>query len=221
MAKSAAATDNSELMPEVNVESPSRWSRYRADITAGSLKLAESRVVADLLLSGADQDAWKQAVGPENRLQTRSPATARRLARLIRNRLETMGPELWLLVRDGKGDVATHAVLAATVKHSQLLADFLIMVVGEQYRRFSTTLARPLWDEFLDGCRERDPAMPQWPDSTRRRLRSSVYQILAQAGYIESTRKPTLRTVHIADQVLSYLKANKQDRVLRCIQVAP
>jgi len=208
-------------MPDSVVLSPSRPSGYRADLTAGSLKLAETRVIADLLLNRAGSDVWKQAVGPENRLQTRSPATARRLARLIRNRLETMGPDLWLLVRDGRGDVATHAILAATVKQSQLLADFLVMVVGEQYRRFATTLARPLWDEFLEGCRERDPAMPQWPESTRRRLRSSVFQILAQAGYIESTRKPTLRTVHIADQVLAYLKANHEDHVLRCIQVAP
>lgn len=196
-------------------------SIYHADLTAGSLKLAESRVIADLLLRHADHDAWKSAIGPENRLHTRSPATARRLARLIRNRLETMGPDLWLLVRDGKGDVATHAVLAATVKQSQLLADFLVMVVGEQYRRFATSLARPLWDEFIEGCRERDPAMPQWPESTRARLRSSIFQILAQAGYIESTRKPNLRTVHIADQVLTCLKANNEDRVLRCIQVAP
>jgi len=200
---------------------PTALSLYHAELTAGSLKLAESRVVAELLLRHADQDTWKSAIGAENRLHTRSPATAQRLARLIRNRLETMGPELWLLVRDGNAHVATHAALAATVKHSNLLGDFLIMVVGEQYRRFATTLSRTLWDEFLDGCRERDPAMPQWPESTRARLRSSIFQILAQAGYIESTRRPTLRTVHIAAPVLNYLKANNEERVLRCIQVAP
>jgi hypothetical protein len=48
-----------------------------------------------------------------------------------------------------------------------------------------------------------------------------VFQILAQAGYIENTRSLKLQTVHIADQVLRYLKANKEDYVLRCIQVAP
>ena len=48
-----------------------------------------------------------------------------------------MGPDLWKLVRDGKGTVATHAVFAAAVKHSPLLGDFLDLVVGEQYRLFS------------------------------------------------------------------------------------
>ena len=47
--------------------------RYRADITAGSLKVAESRVIADLLLKQADDDVWKSALHEENVLQTRSP----------------------------------------------------------------------------------------------------------------------------------------------------
>ena len=71
------------------------------------------------------------AIVTKNVLQARNPATARRLTTLIRTRLETMGPELWKLVRDGKGTVAAHAVLAAAVKHSSLLGDFLEIVVAE------------------------------------------------------------------------------------------
>ena len=52
-------------------------------------------------------------------------------------------------------------------------------------------------------------------------MRSSVFQMLAQAGYIENTRSLKLQTVHVAEQVLRYLKANHEDYVLRCIQVAP
>src|ERR1019366_7371211 len=195
--------------------------RYKADITAGALKLPESRLVADLLLRRVDAQGWKDAIVTKNVLQTRNPATARRFTKLIRGRLETMGPDLWELVRDGKGTVATHAVFAAAVKHSPLLADFLEIVVGEQYRLFSPTLSYNLFADYLEGCRERDPEMPQWSESTHRRLRSSVFQMLAQAGYIEDTRSLKLQTVHPADQVLSYLKANQEEYVLRCIQVSP
>jgi hypothetical protein len=132
-----------------------------------------------------------------------------------------MGPDLWKLVRDGSGKVAAHAILAAAVKHSTLLGDFLDLVVGEQYRLFSTTLTNKLWAEYLEGCRERDPDMPMWTETTSMRLRSSVFQILAQAGYIENTRSLRLQTVHIAEQVLRFLKANHEEYVLRCIQVAP
>src|SRR5580700_4147346 len=92
--------------------------RYKADITAGALKLPESRLIADLLLRQVDAEGWKDAILTKNVLQARNPATARRLTRLIRGRLKTMGPDLWKLVRDGEGTVATHAVSAATVKNS-------------------------------------------------------------------------------------------------------
>ena len=41
-----------------------------------------------------------------------------------------MDADLWKLVRDGSGTVATQACLAAAVKHSALLGDFLDLVVG-------------------------------------------------------------------------------------------
>src|SRR6516162_7992863 len=82
--------------------------RYKGDLTAGALKVPESRVIADLLLLEVDAAGWKDAIEERNVLQARSPKTAKRLTLLIRGRLETMGKELWRLVRDGKGDVATH-----------------------------------------------------------------------------------------------------------------
>ena len=195
--------------------------RYRADITAGALKLPESRVIADLLLREVDADGWKDAIVTKNVLQARNPATASRLTKLIRGRLEPMGPDLWTLVRDANRGIATQAAFAAAVKHSHLLGDFLEIAVAEQYRRFSTALTNKLWEDYLEGCRERDCGMRLWSETTRRRLRSSVFQMLAQAGYIENTRGLKLQSVHIADQVLRYLKTNNETYVLRCIQVAP
>jgi hypothetical protein len=195
--------------------------RYKADITAGALKLPESRLIADLLLRHVDAEGWKDAIVTKNVLQARNPATARRLTKLIRGRLETMGPELWTFVRDGKGNVANHAVFAAAVKHSPLLGDFLEIVVGEQYRLFYSVLSKKLWADYLEGCRERDSDMPQWNETTRRRLGSSVFQMLAQASYLENTRSLKLQTVHFAEPVLRYLKAHQEEYGLRCIQVAP
>ena len=195
--------------------------RYQADITAGSLKVPESRVVADLLLRSVDGLGWKEAIMNENVLQTRNPATAIRLGRLIRKRFELMDAELWKLVRDGSAVVATHAILAAAIKHSPLLGDFLDLAVRDQYRVFAKTLTDQLWNEYIDNCRGRDPDMPLWNESTRRRLRSSVFQILAQAGYINNTKQRTLQTVHIASQVLHYLEKHNEQYVFRCIQVAP
>ena len=52
-------------------------------------------------------------------------------------------------------------------------------------------------------------------------LRSSVFQILAQAGYVGNTRTLRLHSVHIASQMLDYLTDRHEHYVLRCIQVGP
>ncbi len=194
---------------------------YSADITAGSLKVRESRIIADLLLRAVDDTEWEVAIYGKNLLQARSPATAKRLTRLIRNRLELMGPPLWRLVRDGSGVVATHSVLAAAVKHSHLLGDFLDTVVREQLRVFSDTLPKKLFDDFLQNCRGREPDMPEFTEATSRKLQTTVYHILVQAGYLSDTRRLGLQAVHIAGPVINYLEAHDEDYVLRCIQVSP
>jgi hypothetical protein len=195
--------------------------RYSADITAGSLKLPESRVIADLLLRGIEGKEWQKAITEQNILQARNAATAIRVARLVRMRLILMQPALWRLVREGTGTVATHAVLAAAVKHSALLGDFLDLVVREHYRVFAAALHKRLWDEYLHGCRERDPEMPLWNETTRRKCGTVVYHILEQAGYIENTRSLKLQIVHIAEPVIQYLRDHDEQYVLRCIEVVP
>jgi hypothetical protein len=195
--------------------------RYSANISAGSLKVSESRVVADLLLRGVSGAAWRSAIIDQNVLQAHNAASAVRVSRLIRQRLELMLPDLWRLVREGQGSVATHALLAAAVKHSALLGDFLDVVVREQVRVFGTVLPKKLFDDYLQDCRGRDPEMPQFNESTRRKLQTTIYHILVQAGYLSDTRTLKLQKVHIAEPVLDYLEQNHEDYVLRCLQVGP
>ena len=204
----------------IKINKRGRRLGYHADLTAGSLKVPESRIIADLLLRDLDNQAWDTALYEENVLQARSPKTASRLALLVRGRLETMDAALWRLVRDGSLIVATHACLAAAVKHSALLGDFLDLVVREQQRLYSPTLTLSLWKQYIEDCRGHDPDMPVWSESTIDRLRSSVFQILAQAGFIEGTRTRRLQTVHIAREVVRCLEGNNERYVLRCIQVA-
>ena len=65
-------------------------SLYNAEISAGSLLLLESKRIATLLLGQPDEAAWVHAIEIENILQKKTPATARRQARLIRRRLPVL-----------------------------------------------------------------------------------------------------------------------------------
>jgi hypothetical protein len=193
--------------------------RYSANICAGSLKVPESRIVAGLLLKGISGDDWHHAMVEQNVLQARNTVSAVRIGRLVRQRLELMKPDLWRLVRDGSGPVATQAILAAAIKHSPLLGDFLDLVVREQFRIFNTTLSRKLFDDYLYGCRGRDPEMPEFNQTTRRKLQTTIYHILVQSGYLADTRTLNLQRVFIAEPVVAYLERNREYYVLRCMKV--
>ncbi len=192
---------------------------YSADITAGALKVQESRVIAGLLLRDVTDREWRKAIYDQNVLQSRSPKTAKRLSVLIRGRLSLVEAPLWKLIQDGSGVEATHACLAAAIKASHLLGDFLDLVVRDEYRTFKETLSLTLWANYIEDCRGRDPDMPEWSESTITRLRSSVYSILAEAGYIDRTKTRKLQRVHIVQPVIRYLEKYDEQYVLRCIQV--
>ncbi len=178
-------------------------------------------MIAGLLLQGTEGDGWRTAILHENVLQLRSTKSAIRLSNLLRNRLQAMTAEHWRLVLHKNVTVSTHACLAATVKQSPVLADFLDIVVRDQYRLFTERLTHQMWAEFVSDCLARETSRKVWSDSTVRRMRSSVFQILQQAGYIDTTRSLRLQTLHIADEVADYLQKNEEDNVLRCIQVSP
>lgn len=193
--------------------------RYKANFTKGGLMVPESRIVADLLLRDVDPAGWKQAIEIDNLLRKRSPTTASTKAILIRARLQTMTEALWRLVRDGSKPVATHAVLAATIKYSPLLGDFLDLVVRDLYRRFEPTLKPQHWDRYLEDCRSRDPLTPQWAAGTLESLRTRVFGMMTEAGYLSDSRTRALRPVQVSPEVVRYLKESGEGYALRCMEL--
>jgi len=192
--------------------------RYRANIGGGTLMLRESRKVAALLLKGLPAGAWQKAIEAENVLQKTSPAGAKRIASLIRSRLETMTDDLWLLVRDGDRDVAMQAMFAASIEHSALLGDFIDIVVRERFRGFHNDLPKTSWAEYLDICRSRDPEMPVWKDSTAKKLGEHVYRILSEVGVLADTKSYRLRKLAVRREVKENLLGHGERYVLRCLE---
>lgn len=196
-------------------------SVYLANFTKCSLIVPEARIVAGLLMKGADSGEWERQVLDVNVLQKRTAKTAVTYANLARARLQTMDADLWLLVRDGSMHVATHAVLAATVKFSPLFGDFLRTVVRDQFRRFATHLETRHWDAYIEDSLCSQPNMPTLSDATRVKLRQNAMRMLAEAGFIEDTRSLRLRSQQIEPAVLHYLRQHNERYVLDCLQVCP
>lgn len=156
-------------------------TQYNAEISAGSLMPAESRRVAALLLTDPDENAWIRAIEVDNILQKKTPATARRQARLIQRRLITLDAQAWKMISERENEVVNQLLLAAAVKHSELLGDFMRNVYADRQRRLEVALSPVDWQDFLIHCAHQDAAVAGWSDSTKAKLFQVIVRILVES----------------------------------------
>lgn len=195
-------------------------TRYNAEISAGSLLPLESRRIAALLLTQPDAAAWQHAVEVDNILQKKTPATARRQARLLQRRLCTLDAQAWQMMVSRESEVLTQMLLAAAVKHSCLLGDFLLRVYADRQRRLEPALAPVDWQDFLAECAHRDPVVLTWSATTKAKLFQVIVRILAEAKLLESARSLKLTPHALHPEVHRYLSAHDETYVLNCLERA-
>ena len=193
-------------------------TRYNAEISAGSLLPLESRRIASLLLTEPDPSAWQHAIETENILQKKTPATARRQARLLNRRLTTLNAQAWKMLTERENEVVVQLLLAAAVKHSQLLGDFMLRVYADRQRRLEPALAPIDWQDFLAECAHHDAAVAGWSDSTKAKLFQVIVRILAEAKYLESARSMRLTPQSLHPDVRRYLSTHHETYVLDCLE---
>ena len=195
-------------------------AQYSADITAGSLLLTETKVVAGLLLDGHDFKEIGKLVESQNVLQKRSTSSATRIYLLIKHRLELFDNELWSMIYYGDSETSRMAALAATIKNSRILGDFMLFVLKEKYQLFEKSMSKNAWDRFIDDCKMRNPDMPAWTDKTAKKIGDCVYRILAETGYLSSTKEGVLQKVYIPTEIKKYLTVHGDNYVLQCMEVS-
>jgi len=190
---------------------------YNGDIVAGSLLVKESRKIAALLIDGVENKYFYEKVLEDNVLQKRSPASAKRQARLILHRLEIMDPELWHMVRDGSHELATQALFCAAIKRSHLLGDFIKNTVASKLAVFQQDFSYKDWNSFFEECKQVDSSLINWSDSTVQKIRQVVIRILAEAKVIDSTKSMKILGFYIIPELKSYILRNNEEYILKCL----
>lgn len=193
-------------------------TRYNAEISAGSLLPLESRRIAALLLSDPSASAWQHAIETENILQKKTPATARRQATLLRRRLTTLDAQAWKMVTERENEVVIQLLMAAAVKHSHLLGDFMLRVYADRQRRLEPALAPTDWQDFLPECAHHDAAVAGWSNSTKAKLFQVIVRILVEAKYLDNVRTMKLTPQSLHPDVRRYLSAHGETYALDCLE---
>jgi hypothetical protein len=195
-------------------------TQYNAEISAGSLMPLESRRVAALLLTHPDDAAFAHAVEVDNILQKTTPATARRQARLIRRRLDTLDEAALQMIADRESEVVMHLLLVSAVKHSPLLGEFLREVYALRQRRLEANLNPADWADFLAQCAHQDPAVANWSESTRAKLFQVIVRMLVESKYLDTARSMKLTPRSLHPDVRRYLQQRNETYVLECLERA-
>jgi|APSaa5957512622_1039677.scaffolds.fasta_scaffold118170_2 hypothetical protein len=195
-----------------------KTTRYNASIVAASLLINDSRKIAELILQKPSKEEWSKALLSENILQKRSPLTIKKQAKVIRNRLELMTIDYCELINKGSQNLIKQALLAATVKQSHLLGDFIQQVVIRNHKSLKKVVTDIDWNRFMLNCANVDPSIENWAESTKKKIRQIIFKILEEAHYINSTKDKKITPVIIEPKLLAYLKQHKEIYVLKSIQ---
>jgi hypothetical protein len=194
--------------------------RYDSDLVGGSLMVRESRVIADLLLANATPEDWDIAIRVDNRLQKRSPSSAKRNAQAIRKRLERLERPFWRALRDGDEELATQVAFSASLERNLLLVEFIETVVADTYAIHAEAISPYQWMEFIDERAQRDASIIDWKESSRRKMGQVVFRMLAEASYLKNTRSGKLQNVIVRPELKELLDDSSRIRIKRCMEVS-
>lgn len=192
---------------------------YSAEIVAGSLLMNETRKLAEVLLRDQSKAAWLDAVIGENVLQKKTQSTAKRMAGLIRHRLETGDTEVLKLIANGDFELSLQATLVLVIRRSRLLADFMSEVLGLKMRRLDFKLVQKDWDDFLQECELRDPVVAGWSELTKAKLFEVIVRILAEGRYLNSSKEKIIQGVMIRPEIRAYLEATNDQTTLASMEL--
>ena len=193
---------------------------YDSDLIGGSLLVREARIIADLLFSKADDSEWKRVIQTENRLQKRSPATAKRQASALRKRLERLDEPFWRTLRDGDDELASQIAFVAVLERNLLLVEFVETVLRDAFILKTEKLAQYQWMDFLEDRAHRDPAIGTWTESSKKKMGQVAFRILAEVGLLQSTRSLRLQNVLVRPEVNVLLEDSRRYRIKACLNVS-
>tara|TARA_R110002167_G_scaffold161627_1_gene357841 strand:+ start:321 stop:935 length:615 start_codon:yes stop_codon:yes gene_type:complete len=204
------------LIPQVNLKN---YKSYLGDLIGGSLMIRESQIIAELLLKKPNQQEWLDAIVNQNILQKRSDASAKRNASTIKKRLEGMNDEFIELLAFGSNDLSTQLMFAATLMQSTMLADFMRNVVLDAKRMFRDRIDTSDWESFWEDRSRLFPEFTKMTESSTYKIGQVVFKILADAGYIESTRNKQLQNIYVLPEVKRLLAEMQREDIVAAMEV--
>lgn len=157
---------------------------YRFSFTAASLRPELLRIVAERFLDCGSWDATKKHVLGTNALQCRSQASATRMEREIRQRLQTLDHQQLRLLVSSAADSRVALAWLAAVKHASFLFDFPADVLRWKLEQRDPVLRESDYRRFIEEKSCRHPELATLTETTMGKVRRVLFAMLREAGML-------------------------------------
>lgn len=193
--------------------------QYVGDIIGGSLFVAESRTIAELLLEKPSDAEFKRVVEEDNIMQKNSAKTAIRYARTIRLRIEPMGDSYLEFLMRANETCAKQLLMAAFLKQSPIAIDFMRHKLSDARRMFEERLSDYAWSDFIDERIRSIPELANFSESSIKKMGNNMIKALVDAGYLNTARQKRLQAVYLDPDVQSWLVQNGHEKIAQVMEV--
>lgn len=159
-------------------------TRYALSFTSGALLMREALLAAQLYLRAHDWAKVRVLIEEDNLLQSRTVATGQRVAREVVQRLAVLTDDELELLVDSTASERGHLLWAAACRRYDLIGEFAQEVLRERYLLLASTVNYDDFDSFIRSKALWHEEVANLKDSTLRKLRSTVFHMLVEAGLL-------------------------------------
>lgn len=157
---------------------------YYLGFTAVSLRPELSRIVAEAYLQSSNWDEAQKIVLRDNSLQSKSPSSAIRVERELRQRLQTLTPlQLHLLAHAAAADRAAISWLAM-IKFSAFPFEFAADLLRDKLEAHDPILRPSDYEGYVEERSADHPELASLAESTRSKVRAVLLRMLFEAGIL-------------------------------------
>ncbi len=162
-------------------------SPYRV-ITQEAFLFYETRIVAKLYVEGLCDNEIIKRVYRENLFQYPTEKSLKAIARAVWRRLNML-PDKKLIgaIVEESASVGRQICLYAMMRDKRIVYDFCVDVVGEKFRTLDYSLTRLDMNVFIARLQDRDAYVATWSETTMKKTKSVLHNILTENGYLKSS----------------------------------
>lgn len=188
---------------------------YKASLTREQFLFYEMRTTAKIICEGLSEDKIVERIVEENLFQYPTEKTIKRMALTCITRLKTMdNNSLISAIATQPADVAKQICLYAMMKHSRLVWDFMLTVIGEKYRLKDTTFGKMDVNVFFLRLQEQNDAVSAWSDSTIIKLKQVLAKVLVENEYLDNGKSDHLNPVWLNPILENAIRGNGEEAIL-------